>query len=152
MEAQHQEGRLSSNNVYQASTRSIGDDTLTGSQQSDAVHEGLIHPSREKRRRGNDESYAPNPNMRSDGKATRKAPMNLLRNWWLEILSLGVVFAALLAITFTLSTHQNRPLPEWPYKISVNTLVAVYVVVLKGAMLLIITEGIIPLRPMVGSS
>jgi hypothetical protein len=66
----------------------------------------------------------------------------VLRGWWLELLCLCVVVLALVAIALTLSTQQGRPLPHWPYKISVNSLLSAYVVILKGAMLLIINEGI----------
>lgn len=112
---------------------------------SAAVNEALIRPSRDESSNGTQEYDAHNPNHQADEKVMWNSPKRRwarLRNWWLELLCLVVVTAALIAITFTLFTHQNRPLPEWPYSVSVNTVVAVYVVILKGAMLLIITEGI----------
>lgn len=112
---------------------------------SAAVHEALIAPSRDESSIGTQKHEAHKPSYQTDEKVMWNSPTrrwDSLRNWWLEILCLVVVTAALIAITFTLFSHQNRPLPEWPYSVSVNTLVAVYVVVLKGAMLLIITEGI----------
>ena len=150
MEPEPQEARRASEAVYEASTPSIGDVSRTETQHSDAVHEALISPLRGNRVTEMEESVAPAPDVRSDEKATGKPRTrypNVLRNWWLEILCLGVAIAALLAITFTLSTHHNRPLPQWPYKVSVNTLVAVYIVILKAALLLVITEGISALPP-----
>ena len=144
MEPEHQERRPTFEAIYEAPTPSLRDVILTETRQFDAVHEALIHPLRENSLTENEQSATPNATVTIDEKATKKPPTrrwNNIRNWWLEILCLCVVNAALLAIIVTLSTHNDRPLPEWPYKVSVNTLVAVYVVILKGAMLLIVTEG-----------
>ena len=152
MESERQMGRPSLGAVYQALTPSVRTVSLTETQRSDAAHEALIHPLSENGLTEVEESDAHTPNVQVDEKAMREPRArrwNNLRSWWLEILCLGVVTAALLAISFTLSTYQNRPLPQWPLKVSVNSLVAVYVVVLKGAMLLIITEGFIPLQPLI---
>lgn len=108
------------------------------------VNEALITPSRDGSTSEKQDYNAHKSNFQTDEKFIWNNPSRSwesLGNWWLEILCLIVMTAALIAITFTLSMHQNRPLPEWPYSVSVNTLVAVYVVVLKAAMLLIITEG-----------
>lgn len=43
-----------------------------------------------------------------------KLSANIFRNWWLELLAMCLVLAALIAITVTLATHQGRPLPQWP--------------------------------------
>jgi hypothetical protein len=37
--------------------------------------------------------------------------------------------------------HQNRPLPSWPFTITLNSLVSIMVVILKSSMLAIITLG-----------
>lgn len=64
-----------------------------------------------------------------------------LRTWWLEFLTCGLVLIALVAMTITLILHQDRPLPDWPYRLSINSLISIYVVVLKSGVLLIIAEG-----------
>jgi len=48
----------------------------------------------------------------------------------------------LIAIIITLRPHQDKPLPQWPYNISVNSLISIYVVILKGAVLLVTAEGL----------
>lgn len=47
---------------------------------------------------------------------------------------------ALVAIVVTIYPYEGRPLPQWPYRLSNNSLISVYVVVLKAAMLLVATE------------
>src|ERR1700722_1247294 len=51
--------------------------------------------------------------------------------------------AAVIAIVYP---HQNLPLPKWPYNISINSLLAVILVVMKAAMLLITAEGLSQLK------
>jgi hypothetical protein len=65
----------------------------------------------------------------------------LLRVWWLEILSCFLVIGASLAIVATVYPYRDRPLPRWPYSLSINSLISVYAVILKAAMLLILAQG-----------
>lgn len=65
----------------------------------------------------------------------------LLQIWWLEILSVFTMCLSLFAIVITLRLHQDEPLPQWPFAISINALLSVYYTVFKGAMLLVISEG-----------
>ena len=67
---------------------------------------------------------------------------HLLRNWWLELGACFVFILALIAIVVTLRPHQGKPLPQWPYNISVNSLIAIYVVILKATVLLVTAEGL----------
>ncbi|KAI9729834.1 MAG: hypothetical protein M1834_006582 [Cirrosporium novae-zelandiae] len=117
---------------------------------SEAVHESLISSPTSK---GLDENQTFEDHDDKKGESDRNSSIlefmsgaSILREWWFEILSLGVLFIALAAIVLTLSTQQGRPLPHWPYKVSVNTLVSVYALVLKAAMLLIVTEGLSQLK------
>ena len=71
----------------------------------------------------------------------RSSVSDILSTWWLECLCAVLVVLALFALVFTLYSYQGRPLPHWPHQISINSLVALFVVILKAAMLLIITEG-----------
>jgi hypothetical protein len=72
--------------------------------------------------------------------ARRRA--HFLRNWWLEIGACFIFVLALLAIIVTLRPHQDKPLPQWPYNISVNSLISIYVVILKATVLLVTAEGL----------
>jgi hypothetical protein len=67
--------------------------------------------------------------------------LGILRVWWLEILCCFLVIGASLAIVATIYPYRDRPLPQWPYNLSINSLVSIYVVVLKAAMLLVLAEG-----------
>ena len=61
----------------------------------------------------------------------------------LKLHSIGFLcFASLVAIIATVQPHQGKPLPQCPPKISVNTMISIYVVVLKGTIMLVVTEGL----------
>jgi hypothetical protein len=90
------------------------------------------------------------PLMESDKKHSNQNPtharfdmsqLGFLKPWWTEITACVLVLLAITAIVLTLAIHQNQPLPNWPFGISVNSLVSVFVVILKGGMLLILSEG-----------
>lgn len=70
-----------------------------------------------------------------------RGPIRLFRDWWLEIICVLIAIAAIAAIFGTLAPHAGQPLPRWPYNLSINALISIYVVVLKAAVLLIITQG-----------
>lgn len=57
-----------------------------------------------------------------------------------------LAIAALLAIVAVLYPYQNRPLPQWPYGISTNTIIAIFAAIAKSAMLLVVAEGISQLK------
>lgn len=76
----------------------------------------------------------------------RKRRADILRHWWMEVSACLLLFTALAAIVGTLYPHQGNPLPQWPYRVSVNTLISVYVVVLKGTIVLVTAEGLDQLK------
>lgn len=53
----------------------------------------------------------------------------------------ALVVGALLAIFATIAPFERQPLEQWPYRLSINSLVSFYVVVLKAAMLLVVASG-----------
>jgi hypothetical protein len=61
--------------------------------------------------------------------------------WWKGILACAIMVASLMAIILMLGLHQNRPLPSWPFTITLNSLVSIMVVILKSSMLAIIALG-----------
>lgn len=72
---------------------------------------------------------------------TTRTPHFLL-NWRQEIACCIVAVAALLALFATLYAYGNKPSPDWPRWLSLNTIVSMYVVLLKSAVLLIAAEGL----------
>ena len=62
--------------------------------------------------------------------------------WWLEMICSAIFCGALIAIAATVYSYEGRPLPEWPYHLTINTLIAIYVVILKAALLLVIAQGL----------
>ena len=82
----------------------------------------------------------PPPGQRTlsdDGSPSTATPTRrhalVFANWWLEIGACCLFIIALVAIFATLYPHQGKPQPQWPYGISVNSLIAIYVVVFKSA-------------------
>ena len=67
---------------------------------------------------------------------------NICKNWWMEIGACVLSLVTLVAVIGTLQPHQGKPLPQWPYHISVNALISIYVLVLKAAILLVTAEGL----------
>lgn len=65
-----------------------------------------------------------------------------LKNWWLGIGACFLFISAMIAIVVTLLPHQGKPSPQWPYHISVNSLISIYVVILKATVLLVTAEGL----------
>ena len=45
------------------------------------------------------------------------------------------------AVVAMLYHHLDLPLPQWPYGLSINMLLSIYVAVLKGAILSMVAEG-----------
>jgi hypothetical protein len=66
--------------------------------------------------------------------------------WSQEILACILGAAAISALVATLYMHEGRPLPKWPFKISVNTLVLVFSMVLKTSITFVIDSCIGQLR------
>jgi len=71
-----------------------------------------------------------------------RVQQSLLRNWWQEIGAILLSAISFLAIIVTLSPHDKQPLPQWPYSISVNALVSVFVVVFKASVLFVTAEAL----------
>jgi Protein of unknown function (DUF3176) len=70
----------------------------------------------------------------------------LLRIWWLEFLCCVLFVGALAAVVITIYPYEGRPLPQWPYRLTINSLISVYMVILKAAMLLVAAEGLSQLK------
>jgi len=60
----------------------------------------------------------------------------------MEIGACFLFLTALIVIIATLSPRQGKPLPQWPYQVSVNSLVSIYVVILKVTVIFVTAEGL----------
>jgi hypothetical protein len=60
--------------------------------------------------------------------------------WLTELLASLIALLAFAAIVITLATHNGRPLPNWPFGISINALVSIFAVILKGTMMVPVAE------------
>ncbi|GKZ81281.1 hypothetical protein AnigIFM56816_005795 [Aspergillus niger] len=69
-----------------------------------------------------------------------------LSGWTWEILSCVIAVTALVAIIIVLYNYDNRPMPDWPYGITLNAVVSVLVTLMKAAMIFPITEGLSQLK------
>ncbi|KAK4161682.1 hypothetical protein QBC43DRAFT_216943 [Cladorrhinum sp. PSN259] len=70
---------------------------------------------------------------------TAAAP-NPLQVWWLESLACLLVVSMLVAVVVTIRPYHEKPLPKWPYNLSINTLVAIYFVTLKTALAFVLSQ------------
>ncbi|KAI0532023.1 hypothetical protein GGR58DRAFT_523618 [Xylaria digitata] len=91
-------------------------------------------------------SYNSNTTRESDPapdpkRSQRNKNHGLLHAWWPELASLALSAIAFIAIIVTLYPHDLQPLPHWPYSISVNALISVYVLVFKAAILYAVTAA-----------
>jgi Protein of unknown function (DUF3176) len=69
-----------------------------------------------------------------------------LRIWWTELLCCVLFIGAFVAIVLTIRPYEGRPLPQWPYQLSINSLISIYIVILKASMLLVAAEGLSQLK------
>lgn len=67
---------------------------------------------------------------------------NVFDLWWLEISCCGLFLPALAAVIATLYPHHGHPIPQWPDSLSINTLIAIYIAILKAAILLVVAAGL----------
>lgn len=74
--------------------------------------------------------------------ATKKHATEWWTQWRLEVLSGVLSMVALVATVITLEPNQGKPLPNWPFDISINALLSVYSVVFKTCMIFVIQSCI----------
>jgi Protein of unknown function (DUF3176) len=63
--------------------------------------------------------------------------------WIIETISCLLSCVAFAAIILTLALHAGQPMPQWPNLISINSLIAIFTAIMKAALLLPVTEGVI---------
>lgn len=67
-------------------------------------------------------------------------------NWMLEVVSCVLAVASLVAIVAVLYVYDGKPMPDWPYGITLNALVSVLSTVMKAALAFPITEALSQLK------
>lgn len=68
-------------------------------------------------------------------------------DWWLlELSGMILSIAAIAAIVGVLTRYHNQPLREWPYHITINTLISFLNSLAKGAMLLVAASTVSQLK------
>jgi hypothetical protein len=82
----------------------------------------------------------------------REKGLNRARNaleydWVAEYCCCVVALASFAAIIITLRVHQNKPLPNWPFSITINALVSLFATILKGALSMVLSEGMALILP-----
>jgi hypothetical protein len=74
--------------------------------------------------------------------ATRLARYKLSFIWWLELGCCLLVVGGLVGIAATVSSLDGKPLPHWPYRLSINTFIAAFSVLIEASSGLVLAEGI----------
>lgn len=75
-------------------------------------------------------------------KPTRKYTTQLWVEWRLEVLSGILSIVAVMATALTLEPNQGKPLPQWPFDITINALLSIYSVIFKMCMIFVIQSCI----------
>jgi hypothetical protein len=70
----------------------------------------------------------------------------IVRIWWLEILGCFLFCGALLALIITVSKYAGQEPFHWRYGISINTLLAIYSIILRGAVFFVMASGLSQLK------
>lgn len=92
-------------------------------------------------------SVKPSPSPYSPDKNGRKhsntpQPHGFFLSWWQELLACAGFVAALIALFATLWQYRDKPSPDWPDWLSLNSIIAIYLVLLKSCVLLVTAEGL----------
>lgn len=67
-------------------------------------------------------------------------------NWTLEILGCFTSILFLVAIIVVLFKYDGRPMPDWPYGITLNALISVLSTVMKATMAFVLAESLAQLK------
>ncbi|KAK3323760.1 hypothetical protein B0T19DRAFT_486078 [Cercophora scortea] len=65
-------------------------------------------------------------------KRRERASPSTFSLWLPELCASVLVLAMLAAVVGTIRPHQDKPLPQWPYNLSINTLISIYFTILKA--------------------
>jgi hypothetical protein len=82
------------------------------------------------------------PSEKDGLQSGRKTRLSQSDSWTSEVLALLVGFAAVAAIIGVLARYNGRALPEWPYDITLNALIALLATVANATMSVSISSGL----------
>lgn len=82
----------------------------------------------------------PEDGLETSTKSSRGTISVLLKNWKWEIAACGLVLAVPAIMVATVFPHRNQPIPQWPFKISINAMLAIYTLVFKSAIAYAVTS------------
>lgn len=81
-----------------------------------------------------------------NGKSTEQRSVSgVSQAWKMEIFCSWVAVATIIAMWRTLHPYQYEAPPTWPLGISINTAIAIYVLILKACMSVILSAGKTPM-------
>ncbi|OQU94208.1 hypothetical protein CLAIMM_00598 [Cladophialophora immunda] len=83
----------------------------------------------------------PSPNASEKAQSSGQI-RHIIKAWKFELLACVLAVGMLFAISMTLYPFQGRPLPKWPYDLSINALVAIFTTLLKVALGVILSGGL----------
>lgn len=63
----------------------------------------------------------------------------LLKNWKWEIAACILILAVPAIMVGTVFPHAGQPIPQWPFRISINALLSIYTLVFKSAIAYVVT-------------
>lgn len=69
-----------------------------------------------------------------------------LVSWWPEIVWCIFTTGLLISLVVLLKIYNNKPAPQWPNGISINTVIAAIATIYRAAMVLPISEGLSQLK------
>lgn len=72
----------------------------------------------------------------------RTRPLDHIKLWKWEILTWTLTLIAIVAAVATITPHVDRPLPQWPFNITMNGLLSIYSIILHGCIAYILASCI----------
>jgi hypothetical protein len=66
--------------------------------------------------------------------------------WWMESIACVLVIGSLAAIVGIIWYHNGQPLPNWKHGVTINSLMSIFLVILKSGMGLVLAQGLAHLK------
>ncbi|KAK8071518.1 hypothetical protein PG996_004866 [Apiospora saccharicola] len=77
----------------------------------------------------------------SNSKHLQPPPPSVWKQWWVEVVGCVLMVAMLATMVGILSPNNGKPLPDWPFHISINAVISTLSTVLKACAAFILAEG-----------
>lgn len=67
----------------------------------------------------------------------------LATDWWIwELFAMISSLISFVAIVLVLRLHEGRPVPDWPFSITISSMISIFATIMSATMLVPIAEGI----------